>query len=506
MMRRILDLPPFVILIGMMAIAMWLPAIHAAATDDEGTAQAFFYSGMIFLVLTGMIALSTTKDQPRNDVRSQLIALLGVYLVLPLMATLPVMQAVPDTSFGNVWFEMVSCFTTTGATVYDIAGRLPPSVHFWRALVGWMGGFFVLLTAIAILAPMNLGGVEVLSGRVPGRGVAGAHQVTRIAEPAARILRYATILGPAYGGLTVILWIGLMMLGNAPLMALSQAMGTVSTSGVTVSEGDFVVQGGFWAELLIFAFLCMAVTRRSMPGLGLVDRAVRISADPEVRLAVLLVAGVSMALFLRHWLTAFEASAQMDFRAAFQSFWGGVFTTLSYLTTTGYQSQDWDTAQVWSGLGTPGLILMGLAIIGGGVATTAGGVKLLRVYALFRHGERELERLVHPSSIGGKGAAARRLREEGAYVAWIFFILFAVTIAIVMMALSLVEQPFEAAMILAVSALTTTGALAETAGVQPILYGELDGAAQAILAVTMVIGRLETLAILALFAPDGWRR
>jgi trk system potassium uptake protein len=506
MMRRVLDLPPLVILIGVMAVAMWLPAVHAAATDDEKTAQAFFYSGVIFMLLSGMIALSTTNYQPRNDVRSQLVALLGAYLVLPLMATLPVMQAVPDTSFGNAWFEMVSCFTTTGATVYDIAGRLPPSVHLWRALVGWMGGFFVLLTAIAVLAPMNLGGVEVLAGRVPGRGAAGAHQVARIAEPAARILRYAAILSPAYTGLTIILWVGLMMLGGTPLVAISQAMGTVSTSGINVTDGGFVVQGGFWAEVLIFAFLCIAVTRRSMPGLGLVDRAMRISADPEVRLAILLVAAVSIALFLRHWLTAFEASVQMDVVAAFQSFWGGVFTTLSYLTTTGYQSQDWDTAQVWSGLGTPGLILMGLAIIGGGVATTAGGVKLLRVYALFRHGERELERLVHPSSIAGKGAAARRLRQEGAYVAWIFFMLFALTIAVVMMALSLVGQPFEAAMVLTVSALTTTGALADTAASRPILYGELPASAQAILAITMVVGRLETLAILALFAPDGWRR
>lgn len=505
-MRRLLALPPLVILIGVMAGSMWIPAIHAAAVDDEKTAQAFFYSGLIFMVLMGMIALSATNHVPRNDVRSQLVALLGAYLFLPLMAVLPVMQAVPDTSFGNVWFEMVSCFTTTGATVYDTAGRLPASVHFWRAMVGWMGGFFVLLTAIAVLAPMNLGGVEVLSGRVPGRGAAGAHQVTRIAEPAARLLRYATLLFPAYAGLTASLWIGLMMLGNAPLLALSQAMGTLSTSGVTITEGDFAVQGGFWAEVLMFAFLCIAVTRRSMPGLGLVDRATPLLQDPEVRLAIIVIAGVSVALFLRHWLGAFDASGTVDLRAAFQSFWGGIFTALSYLTTTGYQSQDWETAQAWSGLGTPGLILIGLAIIGGGVATTAGGVKLLRVYALFRHGERELERLIHPNSIGGQGGAARRLRQEGAYVAWIFFMLFAVTIAVVMTILSLTGQSFEEAMVLTVAALTTTGSLAEAAASRPIPYGELSASAQAILAITMVVGRLETLAILALFAPDGWRR
>ena len=156
--------------------------------------------------------------------------------------------------------------------------------------------------------------------------------------------------------------------------------------------------------------------------------------------------------------------------------------------------------------GTPGLVLLGLCVIGGGVATTAGGVKLLRVYALFRHGERELERLVHPNSIGRGGALARRLRREGAYAAWIFFMIFAITIASVMLALTVTGVAFGPAMVLAVAALSTTGPLAAVATEDPILYAILSDPAKAVLAVTMVVGRLETLAILALLAPDGWRR
>jgi trk system potassium uptake protein len=506
MLRRILDLPLIVILMGVMGAAMFLPAIHAAATDDEETARAFFYAAITVLLLVGVIAIATSNRRPSSIARNQLLTLVGAYAVLPVIATVPLLQAVPDTSLGNAWFEMVSCFTTTGATVYDSAGRLPPSAHLWRATVGWLGGFFVLLAAIAILAPMNLGGAELHTAAATGRGASGTRQVTHVAEAPQRTLRYTVLLFPAYFGLTMVLWIGLMMSGEAPLLSLILSMGTLSTSGITDGQGRFVSTGGFGAELLVFAFLTVAVTRRALPGLALVDRTGRILADPEVRMAGFVVISVAAALFLRHWIATLDHPEQMSVVGALRTLWAALFTTLSFLTTTGYAPQDWDMTQIWLGYGSPGLVLVGLAIVGGGVATTAGGVKLLRVYALFRHGEHELERLVHPNSVAGKGEAARRLRQDGAVRAWIFFMLFAITIIAAMMALSLVGVAFDAAMVLAVSALTTTGPLAGIAGAKPILYSALDGSAQAILAVSMVVGRLETLAILALFAPDGWQR
>jgi trk system potassium uptake protein TrkH len=133
-------------------------------------------------------------------------------------------------------------------------------------------------------------------------------------------------------------------------------------------------------------------------------------------------------------------------------------------------------------------------------------VKLLRVYALYRHGERELERLIHPNSIAGSGQTARRLRREGAYVAWIFFMLFALSIAVIVAALALVGIAFEPALILTLSALTTTGPLAGIASTDPIPLADLAVAAKAILGIAMIVGRLELLAILVLIAPDSWRR
>ncbi|WP_241250493.1 potassium transporter TrkG [Paragemmobacter kunshanensis] len=507
MLRRLSELPLLVLLMGITSLSMWLPAAHAAILRDHDTGRAFFYSGVILLILTAMIGIATVNHRARNPARANLVALVGAYIVLPLLMALPVIQALPDTSWSNAWLEMVSSFTTTGASLYE-PGRLPPSIHLWRAQVGWMGGLFILVAAVAILAPMTLGGIEVMSGRVPGRGAEGLSQITATADPARRVARQAAVVLPIYAGLTVLLWIALLMAGQPNFPALIHAMSSVSTSGISASGGLPVEGPTFLAELAIFLALFGGITRRFWPGSFAYEPGSRLSGDPELRMALTLLAIIPAILFLRHWIAATDGTTpgEGDGLAGLRALWGAVFTTLSFLTTTGFTSADWSAARDWSGLETPGLVLAGLAIFGGGIATTAGGVKLLRVYALFRHGERELERLIHPNSVGGAGTSARRLRREGAYLAWIFFMLFALSIAVLVAALALAGIDFEPALILTLGALTTTGPLTSIAAVDPIPLALLPAAAKAILGAAMIIGRLELLAILVLLAPDNWRR
>ena len=120
--------------------------------------------------------------------------------------------------------------------------------------------------------------------------------------------------------------------------------------------------------------------------------------------------------------------------------------------------------------------------------------------------EREIEKLISPHSVGGAGANARRIRREGAYVAWVYFMVFAFTIAAVMMLLSLFGLHFQEAAVFTISALTTTGPLANVVGDVPLSYASLGNAEKMILAGTMVLGRLEMLAIIALLNPEFWRR
>lgn len=507
-MGRIAELPLIVLMAGLAALAMYVPAAHALVRGEHAVARAFFYPGTVLLFIVAMLALAVWGRGARATARGMLATLAGGWIVLPALMAVPFVEATTRVGFTDAWFEMLSAFTTTGATLFS-PDRLPKSVHLWRAMAGWGGGFFAILMAMSVLAPMNLGGVEVISGRAPGRGVGAAGQDGPARRPNERILAHAARLFPVYAGATVVLWIGLVMAGEGAFVALCHAMGTLSTSGISPVGGLARGGAGLAGEGLVFLFLLPALSHRLLAALaGRPDRTLSLRLDPELRAAAAIVAIVAGLVFARHWIMLAEGQTAETLPAALHSIWGAAFTALSFLTTTGFESSDWVTARTWSGLGTPGLMLLGLAIMGGGVGTAAGGVKLLRIHALALHARREMERIVHPASVGGGGAVARRLRGDGAWAACIFFMLFAISIAATTaaLAIALPDATFEKLLVLAIAALTTTGQLAHLAADTPVFYFDLNGPAKTILGLAMIVGRVETLALLALFVPDGWRR
>ncbi|MFB2532892.1 potassium transporter TrkG [Paracoccus sp. p3-h83] len=548
MTRLARRLPLMVILAGIGCIAMFVPAIHAGVAHDLRVARSFLHAGSLGLILVVLAGLATSADPAppgtARQARSHLLTVLAAFTMLPLGLAIPFNESIPDTGLFNAWWEMVSAFTTTGATLYDPA-RLSPSLHLWRAIVGWLGGLFILIAAISILAPLKIGGFEMMSapgggsqdnltrlgvgaGADAGRAGARLQPVPGEAvDAAARLMRFARVLAPVYAAITLGLWVALMLAGDPALVALCHAMATVSTSGITPIAGPvagmtagpqpigLTAGSGLMGEVLIALVLILALSRRLWPAEGKLLRASdRLARDPELRLAALIVIAVPAVLVARH--IAFHAAVPtqaitpwQNLAEAARTAWAGAFTALSFLTTTGFEARDFALARGWSGLSAPGLMLAGLAITGGGVATVAGGVKLLRVAALMMHGRHELDRLLHPAVVPGGGRIARRLRSEAAFLAFLFFMLFAAAIAVVTALVSLSNLAFLQAMMLSISALSNTGPLAAVSGaltgVGAPSWSGLADMTKAVLAGAMVLGRLETLAILALFNRELWR-
>lgn len=503
-MNRLTEIPLFLQLTLLASVSMYAPAIHALSWNNHHEARSFFYAGTLGLFISSLVAITVHAGaMRRRGGLGNLAAVVAAYVFLPLMLAVPFYEGVQTTSFLNAYFEMVSAFTTTGAPLFE-PGRLSGTMHLWRAQVGWLGGLFVWITAAAVLAPLALGGFEVTASAEPGRGEMPLDNYVPHNDRK-RLMRGLEGLAPLYVGLTAVLATCLMIIGDSPLVAAIHAMSTLSTSGISATGGLEGSVTGLRGEFVIFLFLFFALSRLTFSADTITTRRQGLHNDPEFRLGMFIVVGVTLLLFVRHWLASFDMAQEENLRAALRALWGSFFTVMSFLTTTGFESADWEAARDWSGLGASGLMLLGLALIGGGVATTAGGVKLLRVYALYLNGLREMERLVHPNSVGRASNQSRRIRSKGAYIAWIFFMLFALSLAVVMLLLTATGVEFEQAIILSVASLSTTGPLVHAAAETPILLAQLSEAAKLTLCAAMVLGRLETLAIIAMFNPSLWR-
>lgn len=503
-MALLVRLPFLLLLIGLASISMMVPAAVALWNEAYHDARSFFYSGLIGLVFCSLITLALANRPHNQSAIRQLLALLATFLVLPAVLAVPFYEAVQTTTFMNAYFDMVSSLSTTGMPLFA-PERLSMAEHLWRAQVGWMGGLLMWVAAAAILAPLNLGGFEVTSLREPGQDIVGGAARRDIANPASRLLRSAEVLVPSYVALTLALWLLLVVAGDTPFVALTHAMSILSTSGISPVGGTEGATSGFTGEAIMAMFLLFALSRMTFSQDTGKQEKQGLLYDPEFRLGMAIVLSIPLILFLRHFLAALDIGDQGNAMAAARAFWGAAFTVLSFLTTNGFVSVDWANAQAWSGLETSGLILMGLAMIGGGVATTAGGVKLLRVFALIINGMREVDRLVHPSSVGRSGLVSRRTRREGAFIAWVFFMIFAITLAATTIAFAAFNIPFEQSLVLAVASLTNCGPLVEVVEAGRLNVIELGAGPKTVAALAMVMGRLELLALVVLVTPDLWR-
>ncbi|MHA6324194.1 potassium transporter TrkG [Roseivivax sp. CAU 1753] len=503
-MDRLLSIPFLLLLAGVGSLAMLAPAGLALVYEDFHDARAFFYSAVLGLLVTTLTAMTQMGTPHNRSAIRQLFALLLGFMLLPVMLAVPFHHAIRNTSFLNAYVEMVSALTTTGATLFA-PERLSVAEHLWRAEVGWMGGLLMWIAAAAILAPLNLGGFEVTAVSEPGQASAPGAAHRDQADPRQRLARASHALVPVYMGLTLVLWLLLMIAGDRPFVALCHAMSTMATSGISPVGGLANGSSGIFGEMVIFCFLFFALSRVTFSDDTSAARRQGLLNDPEFRIGLAIVVAVPLILFSRHWLASFDIGAEENLILGFSAFWGAAFTTLSFLTTTGFASADWAQAQGWSGLNTPGLILMGLAIMGGGVATTAGGVKLLRVFILYLNARREMERLIHPNSVGRSGLLSRRTRREGAFIAWVFFMIFALTLSGAVLAFSAFGIRFEGAFVLALAGLTNTGPLVTLATEMPLPLAQYSAMVKGTLAATMVLGRLEVLAFVVMLSPDLWR-
>ncbi|MEL6997619.1 MAG: potassium transporter TrkG [Pseudomonadota bacterium] len=497
MLQRV---PILSILIALLGFAMLIPSIQATSVGEWRSGRGFLYPALATLFIALSFAVLLRPMREREAPQHELLTLLLAWILIPVLACVPLVLLTPSLGLVGAWFEMMAAFTTTGGTIYPRPELVPDAIHLWRGIVGWLGGLLTLVAAFVILAPRHLGGFEVMAA---ARGSSGPKSVDlRIADVPVqtRTTRALKTILPYYVFATGVLAIGFNAFDKPGLVAAVHAMSIVSTSGITPLADGFAAGRSFPSEIVAFVFLLLAATRLPYAGATRLGGKWQWHEEPEMRLLAFLVIVSTSLLFVRHWVGVLTIDEEITRNDGFTALWGALFTSLSFLTTTGFESFAWESARTWSGLDNPGLILLCLCMIGGGAATTAGGIKLIRAYALIRHGARELDRIAVPHGIAGQGDGPRALRREGAFIAWAFLMLFLVALMGTVVGLSLTGIRFERALIAAIASLSNTGPAYEMILGGTTKLADFGAVQQGILAAAMLLGRIETLAFIALFS------
>ncbi len=465
-----------------------IPILVSLAIRENAVIQAFVISGSLIFFLGGSLILAFRQVAATDDRRLNFLTPIVGWVALPVFASFPFLLSGSIGDLPSAYFEAVSGLTTTGASVFADVDELALGIVFWRAFLQWLGGVGVFITALAILAPLNIGGMHLLKSALP-------HGEGRGFMPRARGVIWP-LLG-IYSLLTLICTLLLWAAGLPIFDGLMLAMSTVSTGGFMPygTTGDPV--GGFAVQFVLLIFMPAGALNITYIWALAHGKGVFLRRDAEstlfLRIAVLAAILIAAGIFL--------ASRAADFGGVFSTFWNSLFLSVSALSTTGFTPVAGARLPLASAI-----ILFALVIVGAAAGSTAGGIKLLRVGAMARHSRREIHRLAHPHSIVPLYHQDRQISEHDMSAIWFVFFGFVAMAALGTIILSALKLPFYSAAAAAFTAIGNAGPMVVVMDPAFPGYAGLRDAGLWVLSFLMIIGRLEISMLIAVLTRLFWRR
>lgn len=453
----------------------------------ETPAATAFGSWCVLPLAAGVtIALVGGQRTAGETARSDIARLALFWLLLPALVAPPVRQLVPEIGWSGAYFEMVSGFTTTGATVIDGLDSRPRALLLWRSLTQWIGGFGTLVAIFLVLAPRRLG---TFGPDVPTMVQLGTGQAE------SRMVQAARWIAPFYLGATLAVFGVLTQVGLVPFDAFNLAMTALSTGGFSPHEGGLAALANPWAEAGVALGMLLGAVGFGLVLVYRVGRWRRLAADSELRLLLLIVALAVLIPYSRLAYGAWSFGGTMDAGQAGAVLWAETFRVLSFLTTSGFTSAYAGVAPGWSGFQTPVVVPLGLAAIGGAAVSTTGGVRLRNIATLISHSLEQARRVGVPpnvltaSSIEGHALEVRR--------AWLAAMMYAISASAGMLLLSSAGLDFEAAMGAAIASMSNAGPVFVLMEGDHRAWARIPLEAQMICCVLMMVGRVGLIAIVA---------
>ncbi len=468
-------------LVAAVGAMMLVPAAYALLTAPEH-AWIFWVPGAAALAL-GAALFYLTRARQSGYVSTQSIFLMVVvcWLGVVLVGSAPF---VLSGLMGPVdaFFNSMAGFTTTGAATLA-PEKLSPTLLLWRSVSQWIGGIGIVVLFVAIAPLAGFGATQLYTAEA-------ATPVQERVTP--RIRETVKVLALVYGGLTLGGVVVLHLAGMGTFDAVNYALATVSTGGYSTHSNSVAAFESWAVELAITAGMVLSGTNFAIyhtaarRGLG---RAVG-NAELATYLGVILAS--TMLITANLYASDHRDSLAIAFREA-------LFQSASLTTGTAYSTTDWSA---WPPFSVALLVL--IMAVGGCAGSTAGGMKAIRVYLLARNAAQEMFRLVHPRAITPLVLGDRVLPERLRAGVLGFFFVYVATLVFGTLLVALHQVPVGQAFGSVFACVNITGAFPGAAGT-PQFYAGLPATAKAILAVLMLLGRLELFTVLVLLSPAFWR-
>ena len=469
------------LLLCLLALLMLVPAGVDRAADNADW-QIFLVSALITGATGLLLAISArTEGAIRLNIREAFVLTSLLWFVLSGFSALPFLGLGLD--YSDAFFEAVSGLTTTGATVIVGLDALPPGVLMWRALLQWVGGVGVIVMAMVVLPFLKVGGMQLFRAEISDASE----------KILPRAFDFATWIAVVYGAITLACALSYAAAGMSIFDAVSHAMSTVSTGGFSTRDASFAAFNDrpaiAWVGIVFMVagavpFVLMIKAARGRP--------VSLFSDPQVRALFTLLAFACFGTAL--WLTLTTGT---EFTQALRH---ASFNIVSIVTTTGFASLDYT---LW-GPTAVGLFLA-LTFVGGCTGSTSGGVKIYRYVILGQIIRRQLRQLANPSRIEPALYGGRRIPDDVPTSVLAFLALYMATIVVVMLILTALGLDLVTAGSSAAAAVSNVGPGLGTIVGPAGTFAPLPDSAKTVLAVAMVLGRLELFTVLVLFDPDFWR-
>ena len=381
-------------------------------------------------------------------------------------------------------FETMSGFTTTGASILSDLENIPRGIHFWRALTHWFGGMGVLVLCVAILPFLGVGGMQIYRAEMPGPSK------DRLTP---RITTTAKLLWGVYALLTLAETLLLKFIGKMGWFdSLCHTFGTMATGGFSTRSASVGSFDSVAVDIILIVFMFLAGVNFSLHYHALTGKPGRYFRDPEFRFYFIFLVAASLFITFNVWFAG-AASFGRCLRDA-------TFTATSVITTTGFCTADFDQ---WPNASR--LLLVVMMFIGGCAGSTGGGMKVVRVFIMFKKMVRELKQFMRPSAVIQMKLGGKPVEQEIISHISAFFSIFVLIFAIGSFIMTFFTPNLETATTCVIATLGNIGPGLNAVGATQN-YSAISPLGQGILTVFMLLGRLELYTVLILFLPSFWRR